>query len=342
MHTQRGYILFLLFSVLSLCSILIGLCFSNVVIYGNLARIIANKKNTQQLALSAVALGQALITVPHETSLQNAPKTKNTEQEQPEQKNLLRLLSCLNQERTFPLTYAHDTIDGFISVMIQSEQGKLNINSLYDIEKKKFIDEGGQNDRKKLFQWICKQISMITNTPSLFEAFEQHIKTRSYEFNDVTELLQIKEFAQLFSNRIFINSKDLATKKLFLTDLFTVCTEQDTINPWLLSPSWKQMLQIPEHVSISPELLQKTVAAFKTNAQWQTDWDLLLKPLYQKEYQEIPQEIKSILTTQYEANIFSLLLQAKIGETNSGIFTIVKSGAKQPLMSFDLIKTYQI
>ena len=62
----------------------------------------------------------------------------------------------VNAEIALPLyaTLVGDGIDATISMSIQSEQGKLNINSLYDFEKKKFVDEGKPTDRKKLCNWI--------------------------------------------------------------------------------------------------------------------------------------------------------------------------------------------
>ena len=49
-----------------------------------------------------------------------------------------------------------------------------------------------------------------------------------------------------------------------------------------------------------------------------------------------------MLTTECEANIFSLLLNATIGETTSRIFTILKKRTISNTATFDIVKIYQI
>ena len=56
MHTKRGYILFLMFTILSTCSVLISLYFSQVVVYRQLIQMLTEKEKTNRLALSAVCL----------------------------------------------------------------------------------------------------------------------------------------------------------------------------------------------------------------------------------------------------------------------------------------------
>jgi len=341
-NNKQGYILFLLFSILSVCSVLISLYFSRVVIYRQLVQQSIRQQRANHLALSAVSLAQAVL-VPQQNkdeSKEASPKAATPGKS--EQKILTALFPYFNKEKTFELTTATDGIQATLSLSIQSEQGKLNINSLYDFEKKKFMYEGEPTDRKKLCTWLFGRIATLTGKPTLMSVFEEHLKNRSIDFNDVTELLSIKEFSQQFSDQLFFNTDHTQINKLFLTDIFTVYTEQETITPWLFSRSWCTLLELQPKQKLTEEEIQKIFSTFKIDATWETDWNSSLQPFYQKEYKDLPQEIKSILTTRYEANIFSLLLKAKITETISTIFTIVKASTKQHLNGFDIVKTYQV
>lgn len=357
-HAQRGYILFLMFTILSVCSVLISLYFSQVVVYRQLMQVLITKEKTNRLALSAVSLVQGLMTPKDEKEEDKkttipAPGAKETKLSE-DQQLLIQLFDCWNKELLYQLSSKDDGLDAKIFLNIQSEQGKLNLNSLYDFEKKKFLFEGTPKDRKKICNWIFEKIATISKKPTLFPAFEKYLAKRDFDINDVTELLSIKEFTDVFEENLFIKFEEPneqketvqeqknSSSKLFLTDLFTVSTEQDTINPWLLSPSWIKILDLKPKQKLTDEEKKKIFSQVGKTANWDSDWNKNLKDFYQKEYKDIPQEIKTILTTEFEANIFSLLLKVNIGETNSTIFTIVKTKAKDRLIRFDILKTYQI
>jgi hypothetical protein len=343
-HKKPGFILFLLFSILSVCSVIVSLYFMQVVTYRQLMTVLVAKQKTHRLALSGVALAHSVITpqepndqTPKEEKAAVAKAETNTDQ------TLLKQLApFFNKQESYKLTQKADGVDATLSIAVQSEQGKLNLNSLYDFEKKKFLNEGQPNDRKKLCTWLFEKIASITKKPSLFPAFEKHLASRGLDFNDVTELLSIKEFETAFQSNVFLNFEASEKENVFLTDIFTVSTEQDTINPWLLSQSWCKILGLKPKQNMSQEEINKLFSKCAKTAKWETDWNNSLKDLYQKEYKDLAQEVKTILTTQFEANIFSLLLKANINETSSTIFTIVRSKAKNSLISIEVMKAYQI
>lgn len=343
MDNRPGYILFLLFGILSICSILITLCFSRTITYQQLMKLATQEQQCQQLALSSISLAESLLTIKEEekTSPQNPKEGQVAESQSLGQKTLTNIFPYLHKEKKFKLTDKIDHFDATITLNIQPEDGKLNLNALYDFEKKKFVNEGKPNDCKKLCTWLFERISQITGKPSLMGSFEKLLQKRKSEFNDPLELLSDKDFKEQFSNSVFINLEE-KNKKLFLTDIFTVYTEEETINPWLFSNSWLTLLDIKIKENINKEDTQKILKNFKMNTNWQEDWNVCLKDFYQKDYKDLPQEIKSILTTTFEANIFSLLVKARIGETISSIFTIVKANTKQHLTGFDILKTSQI
>lgn len=321
--------------------------------YRQLMTVLIIKKKAERLAFSGVALAYDRLTVKEEKKSTTAPIATEGEQLQAEKKMQFifkQVYPFFNKNNTYKLKENIDGIEATLSLSIQCEQGKINLNSLYDFETKKFIGEGKPTDRKKVANWLLERLSSLTKTPGLFTAFEKHLSTRTHDFNDVTELLIIPEFQKAFDGHVFLQFKTKKDKAiidgnkdpLYLTDIFTVSTEQDTVNPWLFSKSWCTILGLKEKKELSDEEKIKIFGQLKAMSNWETDWNNSLKILYQKDYKDVPAEIKTMLTTQFEANIFSLLLEAKIKETSSTIFIIVKSNTKNNLTSFDILKTYQI
>ncbi len=333
-----------------MCSVLLSLYFAQTVMYRQLMTTLITEQKTQRLALGCVALATNIITVtPEKDDKKTATKTPEPAAEKTNDNETLlkQMFPYFNKQETFQLTEKDDGIDAKIFITIQSEQGKLNLNSLYDIETKKFIDEGKQNDRKKLCVWLFEKIAQITKTTTLFPAFEKHMSSRKTDFNDVTELLSIKEFEAVFHDRVFLNfDNPQQQENVFLTDIFTVSTEQETINPWLFSYSWCKILGLKPKQTLTDEEKKKLFKVSSDAHDWETDWKSNwenLQVLYNKEYKDLAQEIKTILTPLFEVNIFSLLLKANIKETSSTIFTIVKSKkAKNNLIGIETMKTYQI
>lgn len=341
-HNQRGYILVLLFGILSLCMSLMSLFFSRTVTYQHLMHLLTQKDLATKLALSSTELGQAIFYVPSDYEKKESSSENNvTKKMYPFQKMLRKIFPYLNTNTSYKLSQPIDGIDATINIYTLCESGKININSLFDIRTKKFFNEGKDGDRKKFCEWLFEKISKITKKPSLCNAFEQHLKKRSTEFNDTTELLDIPDFAEVFKENIFFNSTEQPSQTIFLTDIFTIATNAETINPWFFSHSWRIILDLPLK-NLSTDEQKKLVESFKNQVNWEVDWNTSLRTLYQKEYNDLPKEIKSLLTTECEANIFSLLLSATIGETTATIFTILKKQASEKSQPFDMVKIYQI
>lgn len=299
--------------------------------------LLLEKEAAINLTASSTELGQAIFYVPSKTENQD-PKEKNMTHFQ---KMFQKIFPYINTNTTYKLSESTEGVDAIISICLFSETGKININSLYDIRTKKFFKEGGEGDRKKFCEWLFERISKITKKPSLFTAFEQHLKKRSTEFNDTTELLSIPEFAEAFKQKVFLINPESAPQSIYLTDIFTIVTNEETINPYFLSPSWQAILELKPK-RLSDEEQKKLVESFKNKVNWEVDWNTSLRIIYQKEYKDLPKEIKSLLTTECEANIFSLLLSATIGETTATIFTILKKQATEKSLPFDIVKMYQI
>lgn len=343
MHKKPGYVLFLLFSILSVCMVLMSMFFSRTMMYRQLMNQLIRQEQATLLNLSSMSMAKAILFPDSDDAKKtNSPETKSEEKAGPE-KTFVAVYPYFNKEKTHELIENIDGVQATLTMSIQSEHGKINLNSFYDYKNKKFFGEGQKEDKKKLCIWLFDQIATVTGKTNLFAPFEQHLKQRTHCFNDVCELLTIAEFSEQFHDSLFVDfSATSKKKKLFLTDIFTIYTQKNEIHPLLLSASCCTLLGLQPKATLPEEELQKLMTALKNPESVETLWNKSLKSFYQKEYKDLPQEIKSILTTRYEANIFSLLLKTKMVDTVSSIFAVVNMNTKQHLIDFDIIKTYQI
>lgn len=349
-YQQQGYILFLTFSILALCTALVSMFLVKGFTHKKFTKIVLEQQQMQQFLVSTTALAQSLLAFSQE-ELQAAEKDASADEKDKGQsgqksvdlskKLLEKVLPVVNKTQSFTMKEIEKDFPVVINLTFFCESGKININGLYDLVNKNFYNEGlGAKDRKVFATWLFDKIAKITEKPSLLQPFIEHVKQRKLPFNDVTELLAIKEFSACFSDAIFYESQQQQTdvhkktKKLFLTDIFTVASESDTIQPWLLSPSVCVLLDIPQQASKQVNSEKKDevkvdLSSFKPQADWKKDWDVVLKPLYSIGYDRIPEQFQGMLSNQFSASTFSILVQVAREIQHDSSFDSIEQDAYQ-------------
>ena len=229
----------------------------------------------------------------------------------------------MNRWQTFKLDYAKDGVDGEISICLMSEDGKLNINELYNFEKHEFIgNKKQQEELKTLLKTIFDSIQKAGNKSevNLFEAFEKFLKDRQDKVRDVTELITVKEFESFKNNMFYTPAQGEQSKKLFLTDIFTIWSQTPIMNPWFFSASMCQILGLEQPKKISEDALK----AFKTFYSWPQDWDAIFTKVYKKDFKALPKSFQLILATTFGPETFSVLSYGKVGDITHRIFAILE------------------
>ncbi|MBP6870274.1 hypothetical protein KBC04_05300 [Candidatus Babeliales bacterium] len=376
MNQQRGYILFITFSILALCVALVSAFMVKGFAHKKLTLLLLEQEQLAQFAISTPALAQSFLAIsgkeiealqaPVEDQQQNQPG-ENKPEDQPvggqslEKIILERMLPVVNKTQTFRLKEIDKGLPAQLNLTFFCESGKININGLYDLENKKFHNEGITGKDQKVFvTWLFDRIAVITEKPSLFGPFVEHLKQRKAPFNDVTQLLEIKEFAACFGQTVFYDEEsqkldpDKKSNKIYLTDIFTVSSEHDTIQPWLLSPSVCALLDIVQTSSKQGESEKKEekkfdLTSFKLNTDWAKDWEILLKQVYGVSYDKIPEPVRCMFLPQFSVTVFSVLVTVKKqlveSENNMtvGIFAILKQKRlPDNSITYDVIKIYQV
>lgn len=306
------------------------------------AQIAIEQKQAYSLAQSGAQLAISQIVAPKIASkktAQEGEKNKKPTKEEKIKDMLTVVLPTLNQWQEVILKEEVDGIDAKIRFCIMSENGKIDLNAFYDFEKNQFVNK---EETQKIFQELFDKIKKISNGADLFGAFEKMLKDRKYRFNDPTELLT-KEF-ETFKDAVFYEpstGSDAAKNKIYLTDLFTVWTGKRSVNPWLLSDSMATIFGFSsKDVAERKKVVAQWLKPFKLSAQWQSDWDKLLKPIYGKEFNSIPKGLQPLLSGTFEANVFSVLSSATVGRVTTRLLTIVECPSDRQSTDVMIKKVY--
>ncbi len=368
-HSQKGYILFITFSILALCTALVSAFMMKGMTHKKIAMALLEQEKINQFLLSTPALAQSYL---YFSADEVEPAAKDDGPEKSAdgaaqgaggfaKKLLDKLLPVVNKTQKFMIKGIEKDFPVVVSLTFFCESGKINVNGLYDLVENKFYDEGVEGKDQKVFATVLfDQIAKITGHPSLLNAFAEYMKQRKLPFNDVTELLAIPEFATCFAQDIFYQqptrkeNEDAKNQKIFLTDIFTVASENDTIQPWLLSPSLCVLLGIaPSHHQQDGAGQQEDkkidTSGFQPQANWAKDWDTTIKSIYEISYDKLPDAYKIKLAPTFAPTTFSLLISVEkevvAGENNmkKEMFAILKE-KKLPdnSINYDVIKLYQV
>jgi hypothetical protein len=221
--------------------------------------------------------------------------------------------------------------------------------------EKKFYDEGvAGKDRKVFATWLFNLIAKKTEKKSLLQPFIDHVKTRKAPFNDVSELLSIPEFSECFHDTLFYtkqeNKSDQQQKsqKIFLTDIFTVVSESDVIQPWLLSPSVCALLDIQLPASQynhedKKEEKKIDLSSFKQKPEWSKDWEKGLQARYGVPFDKIPEEMQNFFAGDFSATVFSVIIEVVYENVAVKLFVYLKQKRlPDGSITYDVIKIYQV
>lgn len=355
--TKSGYILIVTLLLVSLSMFIATYIANRGIIYMPYARATTEREKAKILARSGIELAISQLAefeAPPKEKKSAAAKQTNSKEEkkQPEQQEQLlrKILPDLNRWQKVELKKNSEGIDGTIRFAVISEQGKININALYDFENQRFIDEKDekkldkqqeQQSIRQLFKDVFEGVRKVYGGKNLFEPFEKFLKERHYKLNDITELLTIDGF-DVFKEHIFYEPPTILAAKgarstpgkkqerpLFLTDLFTVWSTSDTIEPWLFSDSLLGLLQL-ERASADDDhekrvkLIDTQMKKFKLESSWDKDFKEILEPLYKKEYKALPKSVQARLAKKFEPTLFSVISYGTVGKITQRLLAILK------------------
>src|SRR5579859_3407887 len=148
-HNKPGYILVLTLMILAIAIVITTQLFNQGTVHSVYANTVVEREKAKQLALGGIQVAMSVLT-PKESSEQKTDETAQAEPKDEKRSQLKKLLPALNRWLTFDLKEDIDGIDGQLKICISCEQGKLNLNTIYDFKKKKFVGQDQlKGDMKK-------------------------------------------------------------------------------------------------------------------------------------------------------------------------------------------------
>lgn len=350
MRTQikQGYVLMVVVLILTILTMLVSSFVVRTTTYQGLARVLDARKRAYILAWSGLEIARAQLAHAHDKESQEPQdKQVDNERQQSEAPNsgsqqasadsqrvlLETLLPIINRWQTFTLREKDDGIDAVIKICVTCEDGKFNLNQLYNFKEKRFAFADAQAEQvsQLLQEVLLKGQDVIKAPDNLFQSFEDFLRERGIELNDPTELVTLKPW-YIFDPLLFYqppSSDDSQARKIYLCDLFTLWSDKKTIQPWLLSDSMRAVLDLPRVNTdqISKEQAQEWAARYKKNMNWPTDWAELFEPIYQKDFNSLPKGIELLLETKFDPQVFGIICRASYRDITVRLYAIMQRSA---------------
>ncbi|MGB8367574.1 MAG: hypothetical protein WCD44_04410, partial [Candidatus Babeliales bacterium] len=309
----NGYILIFTLLMTAAMTALTTYIFNRGIIYTPFIQLMINQEKARIIAIGGIQIIASQLTYQEKEKKQTTTMEKQVEtsSNNNEKKFLARILPTLNRWQIFQLAEDTEGIDAQLQVCLMSEEGKININKIYDFSQHKFYEkETNQQNWKKILQEIFARIEKISKEKDLFSSLEKFLSKQNHPLNDVTEILNDKPFA-IFKNNLFYEppskskgQKTQVTPLLYLTDIFTTSSSTMLLEPWLFSNSIDNLLGLKQatfgDIKQRKEMVEKWLKNFKKTVKWKQDWNTQLKPVYEKELQSLPQGIDSIFSTTFD------------------------------------------
>ena len=293
------------------------------------------REKAKQIALGGVQVAMSqLESLNVEESKEQKEQAAKEPTKDPAIEQIRNIVPLINQWQEIKLTQPNEGIDAILRICIASENGKFDINRMFNFKTHKFLNEGaagGKGDAKKLLQTVFGLLKPFTNGKELFELFEKFLKQRQYKLNDVSELLEIPEFAKAFGQNVIADYEISLLKPdkrpLSLSDLFTVWAEQPGMQPWLLSDSVLGMFGMnrsTNDIDKRKKIVDEITKDFKQGIQITQLWDGWLQKIYGKDSKSVSKEILEVLNPKFEPMVFSVLCYGTVGTITQKLCAIIE------------------
>ncbi|RTL04298.1 hypothetical protein EKK58_10845 [Candidatus Dependentiae bacterium] len=346
MEKKSGYILVFTMIMMAALSAIVVYIFNRGMTAIPLIAIALEREKAKMVAFSGVEIARSLIVGPQNQQTketkkagtqeavakkQDAQSNNQQEKQNPDQQFLQHILPRLGRWSTYELKASVDGVDGQLQLCITCEDGKINLNTIYDFNKHAFMGQNVQvGNWKTMLETLLKTVGATTKTADLFPSLEAFLKKQQGPLEDVTQLLLIPAFAP-FANILYVpcpkeQNKDIVPA-IALTDLFTLYGNTAGLEPWLFSTSVQLACGIKVNTTTfkqrTKDVMQWT-KNFKPSPQWKTDWNITLKNMYEKELGALPKGLDSFFVGTFKPTFFGVLVQATVGRVTQKIYAIIE------------------
>jgi hypothetical protein len=344
---KSGFI-FLYSLFLSLLALFIGAyIFTRGVFFPPYARLAHDRAVARQLALGTFEWVRAGLARPKKEEKKEAGQEK--QKLSPDTEELLLLFPSINRWQTFELKSETDGITAVVRICVTDEEGKINLNSVWNFDQKKFMEIPMRGSTEKIIQELSVKLESLFQVKGFKEGLSQFFKKRKGPLSDVTELLEDEYFKKNFQDALFYDPPTGAKgerTRIFLTDLFTTQTNDFSLNAFLLSYSLCALFGLQQTGTIKEREEQLLAVSKKLPARfaWPKDWNTYLEQFYKGKFpfSFFPEIAKSA----FKPTIFSVLCEVTVGEISERLYAIIerkkRSQNKEIMYDVNITRLYNL
>jgi len=350
MKRQNGFIIPLVLMLISVIIVLATSIYQKGSLFVPFMQVVKEREHAKMLALSGVQVAMSQLASPKqfatkkeqpaetfssekkdESETKQDPAKKKAESAEQQAQNLLsQLLPTINQWQEYPLKKDIDGIEGTIKISLSCEEGKIDLNRIYDFAQKKFVEKGQpRGDWKKTLEFVCQRIQkQMKISDNLFESFEKFFKQRHSKVNDATELLPLNGFKS-FARSLFYDPSSQKSKEqqLYLLDIFTTYGSAK-LQPWLISPSLQDIFEFKggkqSEKQKKQEMMQSLVKKLKPVINVSQEWNTIFQPLYGIEFKRLHKGLEAFFDGSFDPKIFSVVSYGVVGQVTQRIYAILE------------------
>ncbi len=265
-----------------------------------------------------------------ESTAQESTAQESDTQEMDFKLYLKRVLPNINRMQKFKLVESLDGIDGEVGFCITCENGKININKIFDFEKNEFKDE-----YKKILAGL--EIKGKLKAGEILKRLTEFLKERKRPLDDVSQLSRIKGLENLdllYSPPLLSEGKNKLkpNNNIYLQDLFTIWTNSELVEFLFLSNSMLRIFGLRQPLANDSVVLEKQFEKMIKGIQknysdnLNNNWADYVS-IFGKNNKEL-ERIKPILSKEFGAKVFSVLSYGKVDDVKEKLLVILKEVEK--------------
>lgn len=356
MKKPQGFIIIFALMIVSLIVFLTQQLVNGVFVSSNFVSIVTQREQAKILAMSGINLTiKQLLDLDkkpnkkkeeEKSSLAEDANTKEEEKDKVGQEGMAntskknthdkkffeQILPFLNRWQTFSFDEKRDGFAANLRICLTCEEGKININEAFDFKKQEF---------KKEYAALLKGLEIKGKLPAgeLVAKLQEFLTKRARKLEDVSELVQIPACRNL---DIFHKPPEPPAKKgdpempstnLALSDIFTIWTKSQEINPILFSNGLCAMFGMRQPLATDPEKMKPQFKEFKKKFKpdfardWDSHWEVL-QPLYEKK-PPFFKDIQGIFSKEFGPRTYSVISYATVGKVTQRVLVVIKKVEKK-------------
>jgi hypothetical protein len=337
---KPGFILVLTVGLMTVMTIIVARMLMDLTSFQRLEAILLDREQAKHVALSGIQLAMAQL-------LASAPpaEEKRSEQEEKFQKSVFELQKIMqhaNRWQKIALTEQNEGISGSCTFYIACERGKINpfvwaTQAQKAAKQQPFVALDTQKKSLEHMIQIAleRQLADRLGSTSVLKRLMELLEKRQEPWDDISELLEDESLKKL-GKVLFLTP----TRNWALTDCFSLEHNSFVLQPWALSKSVAILADLTlSNTPPTDDDIKKIGDTVKQARPAKETWDLVLQTLY---HSLPPQEWYGLLSTRFEADIFSVISYGTYRDIIVKLYAIVQrkheKGPEGSERSFCIIK----